>query len=142
MNDLLLLMLSHYGLKEVDGAESNKEILQFFGELGYDWVSDDSKTAWCSAALSYYAKQCGYEYHKKLNAKGWLDMPIKILKPTVGDIVVLWRNDPNGWEGHVGLFINWDEKYVWVLGGNQANSLSIMAYPRERILGFRQLIKL
>ena len=141
MSDIFLDMISRYGLKEVDGANSNPEILAMFKELGYH-VTDDSTTAWCSAALSYYAKKNGYEYHKELNARGWLKMPVVILKPRVGDIVVLWRDSPQSWKGHVGLFVSWNEKYVFVLGGNQGNTLSIAAYPRERILGFRELKKI
>jgi uncharacterized protein (TIGR02594 family) len=141
MDDLLLDMLSKYGMKEVDGKDSNPEILAMFKELGYD-VKDDSTTAWCSAALSYFAKKNGYEYHKGLDARGWLKMPVKVLKPWRGVVVVLWRNSPDSWEGHTGLFISWNDKYVFVLAGNQNNTLNIQAFPRDRVLGFRELRKL
>jgi uncharacterized protein (TIGR02594 family) len=141
MKDLLVEVLSHYGLSEVQGTQSNPEILEFFDELGYDWVNDDSTTSWCSAMLSYYAKKCGYEYHKALDARGWLKMPIYVLQPRVGDIVVLWRNNPTSWEGHVGLFISTAGSKVYLLGGNQSNQINITAYPRDRILGVRQLKK-
>jgi uncharacterized protein (TIGR02594 family) len=140
MTDLLLEVLSHYGLKEIDGPESNPEIMAMFTELGYN-AQDDSTTAWCSACINYYAKKKGYEYSGKLDARSWLKMPIVVLKPNMGDVVVLWRNDPSSWEGHIGLFIAWDTKYIWILGGNQGNSISIAPYPRERLLGFRTLKK-
>ncbi len=142
MTDLLVEVLSHYGMKEVSGPESNTEILTFFTELGYDWVNDDSTTAWCSAMLSYYAKKCGYEYNKTLSARDWLKMPIMVLKPSVGDVVVFWRESLQSWKGHVGLFIAWDKNIVYCLGGNQSNMLSISAYPRDQLLGFRSLRKL
>jgi len=141
MTDLFLDMISQYGLKEVDGVQSNPQILSFFKELGYD-VKDDSTTAWCSAALSYFAKKNGYEYNKQLNARGWLKMSTIVLKPTVGDVVVFWRNDPKSWEGHVGLFVSMDEKNVYTLGGNQGNAITIAPYPRERVLVFRELKKI
>jgi hypothetical protein len=97
MQDLLIEFLKKYGTKEVLGANSNPEILDFFKELGYNWVVDDSITSWCSASLSYFAKKCGYEYHKGLDARGWLKMPLMVLKPTIGDVVILWRNDPSSW---------------------------------------------
>ncbi len=140
MTDILLAALEHYGMKEVDGLDSNPEIIAMGKELGYD-IADDSTTAWCSLAVNYFAKKCGYEYSGKLDARSWLKMPVVVLKPTLGDIVVFWRNDPSSWEGHVGWFINWNQKYIWVLGGNQSNSLSITAYPRERLLGVRKLKK-
>jgi uncharacterized protein (TIGR02594 family) len=141
MKDLLVEVLSHYGLSEIPGTQSNPEILEFFDELGYDWVNDDSTTSWCSAMLSYYAKKCGYEYHKNLDARGWLKMPLNVSKPSVGDVVILWRNNPYSWEGHVGLFISWTDTVVYLLGGNQNNRIDITAYSRDRILGVRQLKK-
>jgi len=142
MTDLLLEVLSHYGLNEVPGPQSNPKILEFFQELGYDWVNDDSTTSWCSAMLSYYAKKCGYEYYSGLDARGWLKMPIMVLKPMPGDVVVLWRNNPLSWEGHCGLFINWTDTKVYLLGGNQGNQINISVYPRDRIIGIRSLKKI
>jgi len=139
MTEILLDMLSNYGMKEVAGPDSNPEILKFFDDLGYDYVNDDSTTAWCSASLSYYAKKHGYEYHKGLDARGWLKMPVKVLKPKLGDVVVFWRESPSSWKGHVGLFIAQDLNIIYVLGGNQNNSLSIAAYPRDQVLGYREL---
>jgi uncharacterized protein (TIGR02594 family) len=141
MTDLLLEFLSHYGLKEIDGPESNPDIIAMFKEIGYD-VQDDSTTAWCSAAMNYYAKKTGYEYTGKLDARSWLKTSIIILKPTMGDIVVFWRDKPSGWEGHVGLFIAWDETNIYTLGGNESNMIKISPYPRAQLLGFRQLKKI
>ena len=142
MKDLLLEVLSHYGMKEVKGKDSNPEILAFFKELGYDWVNDDSSTAWCSAMLSYYAKKCGYEYNKTLAARDWLKMPIKVLKPSLGDIVIFWRENYTSWKGHVAIFIAQEGKLIYCLGGNQNNELDITAYSSDQLLGYRQLKKI
>jgi len=141
MTEILIEMLKMYGLKETIGASHNPQILAMFAEIGFDWVDND-EVAWCSAALNYFCKKLGYERSGKLDARSWLKMPIFVLKPQLGDIVVLWRYSPADWRGHVGLFINWDEENVWVLGGNQSNMLSIASYPRDRVLGFRQTRKL
>lgn len=140
MKEVLLEMLSHYGMQEVEGPQANPEIVAFFKDLGYD-VKDD-ETSWCAASLNYYLKQCGYEYTGKLDARSFLKLSVIVLKPTLGDIVVLWRESPESWKGHVGLFINWNTKYVWLLGGNQGNALSITAFPRERVLGCRRANKI
>lgn len=141
MTDILLEFLKLYGTKEVSGHEHNPVILAMFAEIGYDYVKDD-ETAWCSASLNYVCKKLGYERSGKLDARSWLKMPIKVLQPTMGDIIVLWRDSPSSWMGHVGLFISQDINTVYVLGGNQNNSISIQGYPRDRILGYRQVHKI
>lgn len=141
MNEVLTEMLKHYCLKEVLGPKANPEILAMFKEIGYGWVEDDS-TAWCSAALNYFCKKCGYERSGKLDARSWLNLPIQTIKPEQGDVVIFWRGDPKGWQGHVGLYIASNEENVFVLGGNQGDMISIAPYPKSRVLGFRQIRKL
>jgi len=142
MKEILFEMLKYYGLKEVFGPESNPMILDMFHEIGYDWVSDDSETAWCSAALNYFCKKLGYERSGKLDARSWLNMPIHVLKPSLGDIVVLWRDNPTSWKGHVGLYISDGGNVIYILGGNQENMIGINAYLKSRVLGYRQVNKL
>lgn len=140
MNEILKEMLSNYGLSEIVGAKHNPEIVAFFAEIGFDWVKDD-ETAWCSASLNYFAKKHYYERSGKLDARSWLKVGELVLEPELGDVVVFWRESPESWKGHVGLYINHNDKYIWTLGGNQNNSISIVAYPRERLLGYRRLRK-
>ena len=141
MTEILLEMLRHYGLKEIFGKTHNPEILAMFAEIGYDFVKDD-ETAWCSASLNYFCKKLGYERSGKLDARSWLKLPVMVLKPQMGDIVILWRNNPASWEGHVGLYISSDMDTIYILGGNQNNQIQISPYPRERVLGYRQARKL
>lgn len=141
MQDILMEMLSHYGLKEYVGPTHNPEIMAMFEELGFSWIQDD-ETSWCSAALNYFCKKLGYEYSGKLDARSWLKMPVKVLKPQLGDIVILWRDNPKSWKGHVGLFITQNENVIYVLGGNQGDQINISPYPKNRVLGYRQVHKL
>ena len=144
MQEILNEFLKNYGLVEVAGKDSNPEILAMFAELGYDWVQDDSTTAWCSAALNFFCKKLGYERSHALDARSWLKMPIQVLKPSLGDIVVLWRESKQSWKGHVGLYISEDKarKRIYILGANQKDMISISSYPSEKVLGYRQVKKL
>ena len=139
-----LEMYSHafdfYGEEEIRGDRHNQVIVDFFQELGYDWIDDD-ETPWCSAFINYLAKECGYEYTGKLNARSWLDIGNKCVLPTVGDIAVFWREDPNSWKGHVGMFVRDDGTHIWVLGGNQSNKVTISRYPKHTLLDYRMLNK-
>lgn len=141
MKEILLEMLSYYGLSEFSGTKHNPKILAMFAEIGYDWIEDD-ETSWCSAALNYFCKKLGYERSGKLDARSWLKMPITILKPSLGDIVVLWRESPQSWKGHVGLYIAETANVVYILGGNQGNQINISPYAKSRVLGYRQVHKI
>ena len=140
-----LPMFSHamdfYGIKEVPGEDNNPQIMQFFHEIGFSWVQGD-ETAWCSAFINYLAKVNGYEYSGKLDARSWLKVGEKMTLPTVGDIVVFWRDNPNSWKGHVGLFIRDDGNRIYTLGGNQSNMVRISAYQKDRVLEYRMLNKI
>jgi len=78
----------------------------------------------------------------------WLRMgvPVDVSAAQRGDIVVLKRGNPSqpGPEviqapGHVGFFDRFDGTFVWVLGGNQGNSVSIAPFTYERVLGVRRV---
>lgn len=141
MKEVLLQALPYYGLKEIKGAEHNAQVVEFFHEIGHEWVQDD-ETAWCAAFVGAVLKRAGYEHTGKLNARSYLDIGWEPTVPEPGDLVILWRNDPNSWQGHVGFWVNEDEQHVHLLGGNQSNQVNIAAYDRGRILGYRRLKKL
>lgn len=143
MEPLLLEILKYYGLKEVFGKEHNPEIVKMFHEIGYEWVNDD-ETAWCSAALNYFCFKLGYKRSGKLDARSWLKVGTVVKVPELGDIVVLWRDSPTNWTGHVGLYISEDKatNRIYVLGGNQDNAITIKPYHKSRVLGYRKTEKI
>jgi uncharacterized protein (TIGR02594 family) len=135
--NLINIALSQYGIAEHSDSQ-NPEILKYFQSIGYDWVKED-ETAWCSAFVNWVAKVCGHKYSGKLNARSWLDVGTPVEFPILGDVVILWRESPNSWKGHVGFYINETGNNYWILGGNQMNSVRISQYPKNRILGFRRI---
>jgi len=138
MSRLLRIALSQYGIKEVPGVKNNPEIMKYFKEIGQDWVQGD-ETAWCSAFINWCAKKRNFEYSGKLNARSWLNIGMEAKSINASDIVVLWRESPHSWKGHVGIPIREDDQFVWVLGGNQSNMVKISAYPKSRVLKYIKL---
>jgi uncharacterized protein (TIGR02594 family) len=138
MSALLDIALSQYGISEFPGDDSNPEIDKYFGELGFEYREE---TAWCSAFLNWCCYRTDNSRTRKLNARSWLNIGEKVEGPRVGDIIILWREDPDSWKGHVGIYINEQDVYYNVLGGNQNNSVCIKQYPKHRLLGFRRLEK-
>lgn len=137
---LLKKAFEFYGLKEIVGKNHNPQIIEFFHELGYDINNDE--TPWCSAILSYICIKSGYEFNKYLNARNWLNIGKKITNPKLGDIVIFWRIKKDGWQGHVGIFINKIGHTIYTLGGNQNNQFNIKGYSDSKLLGYRRLGKM
>lgn len=137
-----------YGLKELQGAEANTpEIVNFFKEIGQAWVKTD-ETAWCAAFVNAMLKRAGFPYTGKLNARSFLEIGEQVSTPRpLGssnefvDLVVLWRGDPNGWQGHVGFFIAERDGLIYITGGNQSNMVQTKPYPRSRLLEYRRVKK-
>jgi len=140
MMNVLLYALQYYGLKEIKGGE-NPEIVNFAHELGYEWVWED-ETPWCASFVMCCAKRCNYEFINTLHARDCLNVGEVVQKPVLGDLVIFWRNDPEGEEGHVGFFISEKGNYIYVYSGNQGNQVKISLYKKSKVLGYRRLRKL
>jgi uncharacterized protein (TIGR02594 family) len=70
-------------------------------------------------------------------ARSWLEWGQSLDVPVAGCIVVLSRDDPNSWKGHVGFFLHADDKNVHLLGGNQLQEVREHFYPLASVLGYR-----
>lgn len=134
---LLGIALSQYGVKEVSGDGDNPTIVQYAKEAGFLWVSHDS-TPWCSIFMNWVAMKASYERTRLATARSWLDVGEDVKVPQTGDIVILKRGNST-WQGHVGIWVNEDEDFVYVLGGNQSDSVNISPYNKKKILGYRRL---
>lgn len=134
------MALSQYGVKEIAGKDHNPVVLDYFKAAGHGWVKDD-ETAWCSAFTCWVAAQCGCEHPGSLLARDWLKVGVPVETPQQGDIVVFWRVTRGSMYGHVAFFISATKASVFGLGGNQSNTVTISAYPSERVLGYRRLNK-
>lgn len=141
MIDVLKQALSQYGVTEEPGKMNNNPVIMgYFNVIEQTWVEND-ETAWCSAFINWCAKSAGYEMSDKLTARSWMHVGNRVDNPEVGDVVILWRDKPDSWKGHVGLYIKSDDYWVWVLGGNQSNSVCIKKYHLSRVLQFTRLNK-
>jgi len=133
--DYMKVAQKFLGSHEVrDGAALSEFIKRSSG------ISIDPKTtAWCAAFVNAVLGASGLQGTGKLNARSFLQFGTPTSQPQVGDIVVLSRGDPKGWQGHVGFFQGYDDNgNVLVLGGNQGNKVSVAPYKAEKVLGFRQ----
>jgi uncharacterized protein (TIGR02594 family) len=142
----------YIGIDEVSGPVANPQILAML-KLDSQWPKDDS-VPWCSAFVNYIAWLLRLPRSKSLMARSWLKVgqPVGIDGARAGfDIVILSRGGgdqpgPDVFDapGHVGFYSGRlyfsSECDVFILGGNQDNTVSIQSYPVSRLLGIRRLI--
>ena len=140
-NPLIQFASKYYGLADIEGKINNKQILIFFRETGHQNIKDD-ETSWCSVFVSYCVKELKGNYPKSATARSWLDKGVKVNQPNPGDLVIFWRDSPNSWKGHVGIFLGFDKetKTVITLGGNQDDRVKIKKYPINQVLGYRRVL--
>lgn len=67
-------------------------------------------------------------------AQAWNTFGVDVKVPLVGGIGVI-RWTPTS--GHVGIVAGIDGGTVYMLGGNQSNSISVAGFPRSKFIGFR-----
>jgi uncharacterized protein (TIGR02594 family) len=128
---------SYVGTDEIRGSKDNPVIVQYFDDVGHGWVKDD-ETPWCAAFVGAVLAEAGYEHTGSLAARSYLKWGHEAKDPKYGDVVVFWRGKKDGWQGHVGFFVRETKEYVYVLGGNQGNSVNVSRYSKSRVLGYRR----
>lgn len=136
--NIVLEALKNYGTTEIVGKEHNVKVLEYFKDAGHEWVKDD-ETAWCAAFANAILHRLGLPTTGRLNARSFLELGQDTKTPEAGDIVVLWRVAKDSQYGHVGFYIGHDTSWVYILGGNQANSVNITKYPIYMVLGYRDI---
>lgn len=123
------------GEREIPGSDANQEIAALFRDAGFPGIRDD-ETAWCAAFVGACLARAGLPGSRSLMARSYLSCGEAIDEERTGAIAVLSRgSDPA--LGHVGFLIGATGTHVVLLGGNQANAVSVDAFSRSRLVGLR-----
>ncbi len=128
----LQILDAEMGVAEVLGPGSNPRIMEYFAAAGASWVKDDV-TPWCGAAVAFAAKSAGYPLPAEpLRARSWAlwGTPCALVE---GAIVVIDR-PPNPAEGHVGTLVARRDGRIYLLSGNQGDTVSIASFDERRIV--------
>lgn len=130
--------LGEVGVREVPGKGSNPRILAYRKMAKIPIDGDDSEIAWCSVFCGAALEQCGIRGTRSAAARSALTSPamVELKTPVLGCIVVLARPGSK-WQGHVGFYRGETADSVYLLGGNQGDSVSIAPFPKDRVLGYR-----
>ena len=129
------IAIGEMGTKRFPVGECNPRIVEYNSYtnlLGYD-----DKISWCSSFINWCLFQAGFVGTGSAIARSWLNWGISITSPAYGCLVVLTRDDPLSWKGHVGFYLRHDENHIYLLGGKQRGEVRELAYSKGRILAYR-----
>ena len=129
------------GVAEITGEKDNPLIVWML-QLSNPDVEDD-QVPWCSGFPNMCAWILRLPRSKSNAARSWLRVgQVKTLdEAELGDVIVLARGD-DPLAGHVGFFAGWADdqrSLIYLLGGNQANAVTVAPFPVSRVLGVRRL---
>jgi uncharacterized protein (TIGR02594 family) len=126
------------GVHEDVGPGSNKVILNWAKDLGIDYKSDD--IPWCGLFMAHCIGATLPDEPlptNPLGARNWSKFG-KACDPSIGAVLVFWRESRASGKGHVGFYNGEDRDAYHVLGGNQSDSVSIARVGKDRLLDTRQ----
>ena len=140
MNSLLANFLQRafleMNVKEIKGSKHNPRILQYhkFTSLG----ASDDETPWCSSFVNFVTIKCGVDGTNSAAARSWEQWGNLLKKPLPGCIAVFARG-LNPKFGHVAFYLYETKKYIYCLGGNQENAVTISTFPKSRLICYRRV---
>jgi uncharacterized protein (TIGR02594 family) len=126
---------AEFGVREKPGPANEPRVVRFFAEAGHGHVKSDA-TAWCAAFVAAILARSGIQGSGSLLARSYLNWGTPLAQPRPGAIAVLSRG-PARWTGHVAFYLGEAGERVFLLGGNQSNAVTVAAFDRKRVLGYR-----
>ena len=126
---------SEMGVKEYPGNGENPRIVEYLKSTNLSAPdSARDETPWCSAFANWCVEKSGYAGTDSAWARSWLNWGSSIATPRHGCIAVLQRDINNG---HVGFYLGATANGIKLLGGNQGNQVSVAAFKKSDVLGYR-----
>lgn len=133
------------GVRCAPPGQSNPRITTY--HAGTNIAGYDDKAAWCSSFANWCLAQVGLAGTGSALARSWLAWGEVLEGPRPGCIVVLSRDDPASWTGHVGFYLRHDAgpgdqgERIVLWGGNQLDCVCENSYPAHTLLGYRWPLK-
>ena len=126
------------GVKEIAGSRHNPRIMEMAREAGFTNYTAD-EIAWCAMFANYVVQKAGLPGTGKLTARSFENWGVEVpLRDAPrGAVIVFWRVRRDGWQGHVAFLDRIENGKIYVLGGNQSNSVNIAPYAWDRFLTAR-----
>lgn len=123
------------GQRERAGRASNARIAAMYREAGHAGVISD-ETPWCAAFVAACLERAGVRSTRSLMARSYVRHGVALDHPRLGAVAVLSRGtDPA--LGHVGFVVGETRDALYLLGGNQGDSVSVAPFAKSRLVALR-----
>ena len=123
----------HIGTKEIPGARHEPKILQWWKAIKRGGIKSD-EVPWCAAFVGGCLEAVGIVSSRYESAKSYMMWGKAIPAPLPGCIVVFSRTGG----GHVAFVIGQNRAgHLVCIGGNQGNAVTVAAFDRARVIGYR-----
>ena len=134
------------GAGEVGGNNKGPWVKKYLKPAGLDegnsWCA--SFVSWCYLQASNAVMPFAYcpgarSLLKEFRDNGWAKEPQSGYQPLPGDIVVWWRVQLAGWQGHVGLVHQVKDGMLYTIEGNRSTKVQGFSYVlsrMEKLLGY------
>ncbi len=137
------------GAREVGGNNRGPWVRKYLAPAGLE-----EGNSWCASFVSWcYLQACGGDKEnmpfpfcpgarallREFKDKGWGHAPGSGYEPEPGDLVVWWRVQLAGWEGHVGLVYQLTNGMLYTIEGNKSSRVQGFSYVfsrMDKLLGF------
>lgn len=129
----LVIAYDELGTEETGGSKATPQIIEYHKATTLRATSDE--VPWCSSFVNWVMHQAGYPTTRSAAARSWSRYGVAS-ELRKGAIIVVSRGT-NPAFGHVGFVWRSEGPYVWILGGNQGNRVSIARYPLSRLVAVR-----
>lgn len=123
------------GIRRYPQGDTNPRIVEYNNTTNL--VGYDDKISWCSSFINWCMGGAGLAGTGSALARSWLEWGSALDSPVYGCVVVLTRDDPTSWRGHVGFYLRHDDTTIYLLGGNQLDEVRELDYPISSVLGYR-----
>lgn len=123
----------HIGTREIPGARHEPKILQWWKAIKRGGIKSD-EVPWCAAFVGGCLEAVGIVSSRFESAKSYMTWGKAIPTPLPGCIVVFSRTGG----GHVAFVIGQNKAgHLVCIGGNQGNAVTVAAFDRARVIGYR-----
>lgn len=126
---------SDLGVAAMPGPGISARVHKYYADAGHPEVAGDD-VAWCAAFVGACLERAGFRSTRSLLARSYLSYGSASSDVRAGSLAVFSRGEDPAL-GHVGFVVGETSDAIILLGGNQANAVSVIPMPKARLLGLR-----